>query len=127
MTACRRWNENPNIEKKWSQFKAHFAGAHRQHKQMQGESAVTSGYHTANAAVSQTEYQMVEATIGAFTNLATITSTDGRVVVTLTEASACLAKQLVDNASELQNLKALLKTERTKRRGQHTFNTSPNN
>jgi hypothetical protein len=31
MSACHRWNENPNIEKAWSQFKAQFAAAHRQH------------------------------------------------------------------------------------------------
>jgi hypothetical protein len=36
MSACRRWNEKPNIEKTWSQFKAHFAAAHRQHNKMQG-------------------------------------------------------------------------------------------
>jgi hypothetical protein len=54
MGACRRWNEKPNIEKTWAQFKAHFATAHRQHKQMQGESAATSGYHTENDDVGQT-------------------------------------------------------------------------
>jgi hypothetical protein len=54
MSACRRWNEKPNIEKTWSQFKAHFAAAHWQHKQMQGESAASSGYHAANAVVGQT-------------------------------------------------------------------------
>jgi hypothetical protein len=43
MSACRRWNEKPNIEKTWSQFKAHLAAAHRQHKQIQGESTATSG------------------------------------------------------------------------------------
>jgi hypothetical protein len=43
MSACRRWNEKPPAEKTWAQFKSHFAAAHRQHKQMQGESAATSG------------------------------------------------------------------------------------
>jgi hypothetical protein len=43
MSACRRWNEKHNIEKTWTQFKSHFAAAHRQHKQMQGESAATAG------------------------------------------------------------------------------------
>jgi hypothetical protein len=43
MSAYRRWNEKPNGEKTWAQFKAHFSAAHRQHKQMQGESAATSG------------------------------------------------------------------------------------
>jgi hypothetical protein len=36
MSECRRWNEKHNIEKAWTQFKSHFAAAHRQHKQMQG-------------------------------------------------------------------------------------------
>jgi hypothetical protein len=65
MSACRRWNEKPAFEKTWTQFKSHFAAAHRQHKQMQVESAATAGYHSANAAVGQTEEQMTEATIVA--------------------------------------------------------------
>jgi hypothetical protein len=52
MSACCRWNEKHTIEKTWTQFKSHFAAAHRQHKQMQGESAVTAGYQYANAAVT---------------------------------------------------------------------------
>jgi hypothetical protein len=55
MSACRRWKEKHHIEKTWTQFKSHFAAAHHQHKQMQGESAATAGYHSANAAVGQTE------------------------------------------------------------------------
>jgi hypothetical protein len=51
---------------------------------------------------------MVEATIGALSNLETTTATDRGVVATLTEANARLAKQLEDNASELRDLKALL-------------------
>jgi hypothetical protein len=43
MRACSRWNEKPTVEKTWAQFKSHVAAAHRQHKQMQGESAVTAG------------------------------------------------------------------------------------
>jgi hypothetical protein len=58
MSACRRWNEKPTIEKTWAQFKAHFSSVHRQHTQMQGEYTATSGYHAANAAVAQTEDQM---------------------------------------------------------------------
>jgi hypothetical protein len=58
MSACRRWNEKHTIEKTWTQFKSHFAAAHRQHKQMQGESAATAGYHSANAAVTHNEDQM---------------------------------------------------------------------
>jgi hypothetical protein len=54
MSACRRWNEKPLADKTWAQFKAHFSAAHLQHKQMQGESAATSGYHSANTAVGKT-------------------------------------------------------------------------
>jgi hypothetical protein len=127
MSACRRWNENPSVEKTWAQFKTHFAAAHRQHKQMQGASAATSGYHAINANMGQSEEQMAEATIGALANLATATAADRGVVTTLTEANARLAKQLEDKSNKLRELKALLKKERTERRGQHSFNPPPNN
>jgi hypothetical protein len=65
MSACRRWNEKHTIEKTWTHFKSHVAAAHRQHKQMQGESAATAGYHSANSAVTHNEDQIAEATIGA--------------------------------------------------------------
>jgi hypothetical protein len=91
VSACLIWNEKPNIEKTRTQFKAHFASAHRQHKQMQGEYAATSGYHAANATVGQTEDQMDEATIGDLANLATSTATDRVVVAALTESNARLA------------------------------------
>jgi hypothetical protein len=127
MSACRWWNENHSIEKTWTQFKSHFAAAHRQHKQMQGESAAKVGYHSANSDVGQTEYQMDEATIGALINLATATAADRGVVTTITQANARLIKQLEDNSNELRELKALIKKERTEKRGQQSFNPSPNN
>jgi hypothetical protein len=76
MSACRQWNEKHLIEKTWTQFKSHFAAAHLQHKQMQGEYAATDGYHSANAAGGQTEDQLAEATIGALANLAMATAAD---------------------------------------------------
>jgi hypothetical protein len=127
MSACSRWNEKPLADKTWAQFKAHFSSAHRQHKQMQGESAATAGYHSANAAVGQTEYQMAEATIGALANLATATAADRGVVATLTEANTRLIKQLEDNSNELRELKALTKKEIFEKLGQRSFNPSPNN
>jgi hypothetical protein len=76
MSACCRWNEKPHAEKTWAQFKAHFSAAHCHHTQMQGGSAATSGYHSANAAVGQTEEKMAEETIGALANLVTATAAD---------------------------------------------------
>jgi hypothetical protein len=127
MSACRRWNEKPLADKTWAQFKAHFSAARRQHKQMQGEYAATAGYHSANAAVGQTEDQMAEATIGAIDDLATATAADHDVVATLTEANARLVKKPEDNSDELRELKALIKKKRFEKRGQHSFNPSPNN
>jgi hypothetical protein len=70
---------------------------------------------------------MAEATIGALANLATATAADRAVVATLTEANARLAKQLEDSSNKLQQLKALIKKGKTERRGQRSFNPSPNN
>jgi hypothetical protein len=88
MSACRRWNKKSTIAQLKAQFKAQLSTVHCQHKQMQGESAETSGYHAANAAVGQTQDQMSEATIGALDNLATTPTTDRRVLATLTEDNA---------------------------------------
>jgi hypothetical protein len=127
MSACRRWNEKHAIKKTWTQFKSHFAAAHSQHKKMQGESAATAGYHSANTAVGQTEDQMDEATIGSLANLATATAADRGVVAALTQANARLVKQLEDNSNELRELKALIKKECTEKRGQRSFKPSPSN
>jgi hypothetical protein len=94
---------------------------------MQGESAATAGYHSSNTDVGQTEDQISEGTIGALANLATATAADRDVVETLTEANARLVKQLEDNSNELWELKALIKKERFEKRGQRSFNPSPNN
>jgi hypothetical protein len=94
---------------------------------MQGESAATAGYHSAKANFGQTEDQMAESTIGALANLATSTAADRGVVATLTEANARLVKQLEDNSQELWELKALIKKEKFEKRGQRSFNPSPNN
>jgi hypothetical protein len=75
---------------------------------MQEESAATAGYQSANSAVTQTEDQIEEATIGSLANLATETAATRGVVAALTQANSRLAKQLEDNSSNLRELKALL-------------------
>jgi hypothetical protein len=127
MSACRRWNEKRLIEKTWTQFISHFAAAQYQHKQIQGESAATDGYHSVNTDVGQTKDQMAEATIGALANLATSTAADQGVVTTLTEAKARLVKHLEDNSNELRELKASLKKERVEKSRQLSCNPSPSN
>jgi hypothetical protein len=94
---------------------------------MQGESAATDGYHSANAAVTHNEDRMAEATIRSLANLATATASDRGVVAALTQANYRLAKQLEDNSSELRELKAFLNKERREKSGQRSFNPSPSN
>jgi hypothetical protein len=76
MSACRRWNEKDSANKTWTNFKVHFAVAHRQNKKMQGGSASNSGYHATHASVGKTEYLISDAPIDTLTNMATATATD---------------------------------------------------
>jgi demethoxyubiquinone hydroxylase (CLK1/Coq7/Cat5 family) len=94
---------------------------------MQGDSAATDGYHSANADVGQTEDQMDEATIGALASLATASAAGRCVVATLAQANARLVKQLEDNSNELRELKALIKKERVEKHGQRSINPSSKN
>jgi hypothetical protein len=71
---------------------------------MQGESAATDGYHSANASVNQNGDQMAEATIGALANMATATASDRGVVAALTQANSHLAKQLEDNCFRVEGI-----------------------
>jgi hypothetical protein len=127
MSACHRWNEKPAAEKTWTHFKSHFAAAHRQHNQMQGETAAHAGFHSANGAMTQNEDQMAEATIGALANLATATAADRGVVEALTQANSGLVKQLEETASYLRELKDLFHQERRDKRGPRSFNASASN
>jgi uncharacterized protein YpuA (DUF1002 family) len=108
-------------------FKSHFATAHCQHKQIQGEYAATAGYHSANAAVTHNEDQMAEATIGALSNLETATVADRGVMAALTQVNYRLSKQLEDNSAKLRELRALLHKDLCDTRGQRTFNPSQSN
>jgi hypothetical protein len=127
MSACRRWNEKPSAEKTWTHFKSHFAAAHRQHKQMQGETAAHAGFHSDNASMTKNEDHMAEATIGALANLATATAADRGVVAALTQANSRLVKQLEKSSSDLRELKALLNQEQRNKRGPRGFNPSSSN
>jgi hypothetical protein len=49
------------------------------------------------------------------------------MVAALTKANARLAKQLEGNSNELRELKALIKKERTEKRGHRSFNPSSRN
>jgi hypothetical protein len=94
---------------------------------MQGGGAAHAGYHSANAAMTQNEDSMAEATIGALENLATATAADRGVVAALIQANYRRVKQLEENASELRDLKALLNQERRYKRAPRSVNPSASN
>jgi hypothetical protein len=127
MSTCRPWNEKPASGKTWTHFKSHFAAAHRQHKQMKGETAAHAGFHSANAAMAQIEDHMAEATIGALENLATATAADRGLVAAMTHTNARLVKQLEETSSELRELRALPHQERRDRRFPRNGNANANN
>jgi hypothetical protein len=127
MSACRRWNEKPAADKTLTHFKSYFAAAHRQHKQMKGETAAHAGFHSTNAAMNQTEDHMAEATIGDLANLASATAADRGVVAALTQANARLVKHLEETSSELRELRALQHQERRDRRVPKNGNATANN
>jgi hypothetical protein len=127
MSASRRWNEKPAAEKTWTRFKSHFTAAHLQHKQMKGGTDAHAGFHSANAAMTQTEDHMAETTIGDLANLSTSTASDRGVVSALTQAKAHLAKQLAETSSELRELRALHHQERRDRRVPRNGNATANN
>jgi hypothetical protein len=91
-SACRRWNERNHQDNTWNNFKIHFAMAYCQHKQMQGESAATSGYDNADVA-QPADDDLAEADIDAFANLETSTEVDCDIFATLSDVNSCLAKQ----------------------------------
>jgi hypothetical protein len=120
---CRRWNERAVPDKIWNNFKIHVTTAYRQHTQIQGESAATSGY--GNADVAQPEDDLAEAAIDMFVNLATSTLVDRGIVATLIDANSRLAKQLEESAQALKEIRALLKKELNDRATCKPFVPSP--
>jgi hypothetical protein len=94
---------------------------------MKGQTAAHAGFQSANAAMTQNEDHMAEATIGALANLATATAADRGVVAALTQPNSRLVKQLEETSSELRELKALLHQERRDRRGPRNVNVTANN
>jgi hypothetical protein len=127
MSACRHWNEKPAAEKTWTHFKSHFAAAHRQHKQMKGETAAHAGFYSANTTMTQTEDHMDEATIGALANIETANAADRGVVTALTQDNARLVKRLEETSAELRELRALHHQERRDSRGPRNVNATAKN
>jgi hypothetical protein len=98
---------------------------YHQHKQIQGESAATSGY--ANADVAKPEDDLAEAATDAFFNLETATAVDHDIVAALTDDNCGLAKQLEESVTALKEIRAMLKKEGNDRAARKLFANYPDN
>jgi hypothetical protein len=90
--ACRVWQSRAIAGKTWAQFKIDFATAHREFR-LTNQTA-PSGYHSANMMIKQGRDESMQDTVDAIAQLATSTASDRGAVATLTTTNAKLVIQL---------------------------------
>ena len=88
-STCLRWDEKMELDKTWENFKISFAASYCQRRQIHGET--TAYYRYGNAAVAHPEEDSTES-LGAFANMASVTSADFGVVSILNEANGHVDK-----------------------------------
>jgi hypothetical protein len=81
---------SPSSTKKWSNFKMHFAAAHREFRLM-NHNAQQSGFHSANIMIEHHHYQ---GTADAIAQLAVATASDRDTVAIMTATNVKLTLQL---------------------------------
>jgi hypothetical protein len=54
--ACHSWQVRPAAQKTWTNFKIHFAAAHREFR-LTNQTAQQSGFHSANIVIEHHNYQ----------------------------------------------------------------------
>jgi hypothetical protein len=91
----------PGRAKKWTNFKVHFAAAHRGFR-LTNKTAQQSGFYSSNMTIELHPYQGTADTIA---QLAVTTDSDLGTVATLTETNANLTLQLETSQAYIQKLK----------------------
>jgi hypothetical protein len=91
----------PVAQKVWTNFKVHFAAAHREFH-LTNQTDQQSGFYRANMMIEHHPYQ---GTAGAITQLVVATSLDRDTVATLTATNAKLTLQLRTSQAYVKNLK----------------------
>jgi uncharacterized protein YaaN involved in tellurite resistance len=99
--ACRAWQVRPAAQKSWTNFKIHFAAAHREFLST-NQTAQQSGFHSANMVIEDHRYQ---GTADAIAQLAVATSAYCETVAILTDTNAKLTLQLETSQAYVQKLK----------------------
>jgi hypothetical protein len=104
--ACRVWQSRAIAGKTWAQFKIDFATAHREFR-VTYQTAQQSGFHSAKMMLEQGREKSMQYTDEEIAQLATATASDRGTVATLTTTNA----KLVTNVKAAHALIAKLKNE----------------
>jgi hypothetical protein len=88
--ACCVWQVHPAAQKIWTNFKIHFAAAHREFRLM-NQTAQQSGFHSASMMIEHHPYQV---TADAIAQLTVATSSYRKTVANLTATNSKLTLQL---------------------------------
>jgi hypothetical protein len=99
--ACRAWQVHPEAQKTWTNFKIHFAAAHREFR-LTNQTAQQSGFDSANMMIKHHPYQ---GTADAIAQLTVSTASDRDTVATLTATNAKLTFKLETSQAYIKKLK----------------------
>jgi hypothetical protein len=91
--ACRVWQSRAIAGKTWAQFRIDFATAHQEFR-ITNQTAQHSGFHSANMMIEQGRDDSMQETAEAIAQLATATASYRSTVATLTTTNAKLVNQL---------------------------------
>lgn len=104
--ACRKWKKRADNTKTWNAFKVYFAAEYHELKEQNELSAAHSGFHAANAVLTQ---EPPQATItDALDHLALATSNDRSIIEKLTTTNAELVSNNAKLTADLAQAIALL-------------------
>jgi hypothetical protein len=111
--ACRAWQSRAIALKTWAQFKLDFATAHREFR-LTNQTAHQSGFHSANMMIEQGREETMQDTVDAISQLATATASDRGTVATLTTTNSKLVTQLEAAQAQIAQLKNEIATLKNK-------------
>jgi hypothetical protein len=102
--ACRAWQSRAIAVKTWAQFKLYFATTHREFR-LTNQTAQQSGFHSANMMIKQGREESMQDTVDTIAQLATATASDRGTVATLTTTNTKLVTQLEAAHAQIAELK----------------------
>jgi hypothetical protein len=111
--ACRAWQSRAIAAKTWAQFKIDFATAHREFR-LTNQTAQQDGFHSANMMIEQGRDDSMQETAEAIAQLATATASYRSTVATLTTTNAKLVNQLEAAHALIAQLKSKIATLKNK-------------